>query len=136
MGLFIPVDFNQVKDCQLCGRKIVFIEKRVGGLWFPTDVKQDEESGNWGYILKANGKETARSHVCYGDPEDSTTVNGRRKICAGKIQSIKDRIETWSHQYQLARKPEEPDEFKSTDLYKQLLSEYTQVRQEFSDVLG
>ena len=48
MAMFIPVDSTQIKDCQLCGGKILFVERRQGGTWFPADATEDEETGSWG----------------------------------------------------------------------------------------
>ena len=130
MRLFIPVDLNQVKECQLCKQPILFIERREGGLWFPTDATQDGETGNWGYMSRGFEKEVALLHKCYGDPGDPTTVNGRRAEYEIAAKDILEKIEDLKRKHQIIS-----SDIQANHEYKQLVEEYVQVRERFSDIL-
>ena len=130
MELLIPVDPDQVKECQLCKQSILFIERRKGGLWFPTDVIQDERIGCWGYVSRGLEKEVALLHKCYGDPSDPTTVNGRQFEYETRAKDIQDKIEELKRKHQIMSRNVE-----SNDEYKQLLEEYVRLREQFSDIL-
>ena len=131
MSLFIPVDPEQVKECQLCGRSILFIERREGGLWFPTDAIQDEGTDSWGYKSRGFQKEVALLHKCYGDPKDPTTVNGRRSEYKVLIQSIHEKLEQLQVRNLVSS---ENDEFDNE--YEKLIDEYNEIRERFSDVIA
>lgn len=129
MSLFIPVDSDRVKECQLCGQHILFIERREGGLWFPTDAIQDDESGSWGYKSRGFQKEVALLHKCYGDPKDPTTINGRRSEYRALTQNIHERLEELQRRNLVFS---ENNDFNAE--YKKLVDEYAEIREKFSDV--
>lgn len=130
MRLFIPVDLNHVKECQLCKQPILFIERREGGLWFPTDAIQDWETENWGYMSRGPEKEVALLHKCYGDPGDPTTVNGRRSEYEIAAKELQEKIEGLTRKHQIVSK-----DVQANSEYKQLIEEYVRLREQFSDIL-
>jgi hypothetical protein len=130
MSLFIPVDLDQVKECQLCGQPILFIERREGGLWFPTDAIQDEENGGWGYQSRGSQKEVALLHKCYGDPKDLTTVNGRRSEYEVRAKGIQERLESLKRKHEIIS-----TNIEANGEYKRLVDEYVQLREQFSDII-
>jgi hypothetical protein len=130
MRLFIPQNTDQVKECQLCGRPILFVERRDGGLWFPTDAIKDEENGCWGYYSRGSLKEVALLHRCYGDPKDPITVNGRRSEYELRVKDVQKRLEDLQKKHELfSTKIEDNGE------YSKLIDEYVQLTEQFSDVI-
>jgi hypothetical protein len=94
MSLFIPVENNKIVSCQLCCEKITFVERRGTGFWIPSDVIQDPDTLAWGYrtkILSGTGESSAILHRCWGDPNDPTTKNGRKKEYLEKLGSLQER---------------------------------------------
>jgi hypothetical protein len=130
MRLFIPVDLEQMKGCQLCGQPILFIERREGRLWFPTDAIQDGETGNWGYMSRGPEKEVALLHKCYGDPSDPTTVNGRRFEYERLAKNIQEKIADLQRKHEIISRNVE-----ANAEYERLINEYVQLRERFSDIL-
>lgn len=129
MGIFIPTDLDQVKECQLCGQPILFIERREGGLWFPTDAIQDDESGSWGYQSRGSRKEVALLHKCCGDPKDPTTINGKRSEYRLLTKDIQEKIEDLQRRNALFSENK-----MFNDEYIKLMDEYTEIVEKFSDV--
>jgi hypothetical protein len=131
MRLFVSVDLEQVKECQLCGQHILFVERREGGTWFPTDAIQDEDSGLWGYLSRGPNREVALFHRCYGDPGDPTTINGRKAEYKTLIDDIHKKFEDLQIKEIIS-----PDNGEYSDEYKRLVDEYTGIRERFSDILS
>lgn len=130
MRLFIPVDPGQVKECQLCRQPILFIERREGGLWFPTDAVRDDETGSLGYMSRGSEREVALLHRCYGDPGDPTTFNGRRCEYETRAKEIQDGLEDLKRKHAIISTNVE-----ANGEYTKLIEEYVKLRQQFSDIL-
>jgi hypothetical protein len=131
MSLFIPADPEQVKECQLCGHLIVFVERREGGTWFPTDAIQDEDSGSFGYMSRGSNREVALFHKCYGDPKDPTTINGKRAEYRALINDIHQKFEDLQTKEMISSANGE-----YSDEYKKLVDEYDKIQEQFSDILS
>jgi hypothetical protein len=140
MALFIPVQESQVRFCQLCNERITFVERQGTGFWIPTDVIQDTDSGAWGYrtkLLESTQEATAILHRCWGDPDVSTTKNGRKIAYLEKLKSLEQRIKSVTLRSKISSpEMDEVQAVRSSPEYLELQREHNELVREYADLLG